>query len=184
VGGDVVVERMGVTAEEQRRPAWMLCGAPEGERGDWLVEKLAELGVACFQPVDCARGSWRTGGARRQRWERLAVAALRQSRRSHRMSVEEPVPLEELLTRLPTGGPRWLAEPRGGRPSGVPERGGPAIGLVGPAGGLSEAERAAAIASGFTPIRLSDGRLRTETAAIALAASWSSLGVPGSGGPA
>ncbi len=30
------------------------CGAPEGDRADWLVEKLAELGVATFRPVDAA----------------------------------------------------------------------------------------------------------------------------------
>ena len=38
---------------ERGSQAQVWCGAPEGERGDWLVEKLAELGIAWFQPLDC-----------------------------------------------------------------------------------------------------------------------------------
>ena len=81
VRGVVAAEVESVQREPASRPCWVLCGAPEGERSDWLVEKLAELGVVRFQPVDTARASWRRAAGRRGRWERLAVAALRQSRR-------------------------------------------------------------------------------------------------------
>src|SRR5258708_4700352 len=47
-------------------PLRLLCGAPEGERGDWLIEKLAELGVTEFVPVDTARASWSGSGVRRE----------------------------------------------------------------------------------------------------------------------
>jgi 16S rRNA (uracil1498-N3)-methyltransferase len=174
VRGEVAAEVEAVTREAPVRTAWVLCGAPEGERADWLVEKLAELGVARFQPVDTARASWRRAAGRRERWERLAVAALRQSRRTHLMTVGDPLPLERAVEGLPGGGGRWLADVAGERIAhGVLAAHSAGIGLVGPASGLDDGERAAAQRSGFVPIRLSDGRLRTETAALAWAAWWS-----------
>jgi 16S rRNA (uracil1498-N3)-methyltransferase len=177
VGEVVVAEVISVVREEPERRCWLLCGAPEGERADWLVEKLAELGVARFVPVDCARARWRRASGRKGRWERLAVAALRQSRRSHLMAIEEPAPLSQVLAGLPAGGPRWLADAAGGRLGpGSAGTGGVSVGLVGPAEGLSEGEKAAAVDAGFTAVRLAGARLRCETAALAVAAWWAGQG--------
>ena len=175
----VVVEVEAVTCEPARRQSWVLCGAPEGERADWLVEKLAELGIGRFLPVDAVRGRWRTASGRRARWERLAIAALRQSRRLHLMAVEEPVPLQQALLSLPPGSGRWLADASGADAGygQAPIGGDPAVGLVGPSGGLDDGERQAALAAGFQLLRLSDARLRTETAALAWAVWWSAGGV-------
>jgi 16S rRNA (uracil1498-N3)-methyltransferase len=46
---------------------------------------------------------------------------------------------------------------------------GPALILVGPEGGFSEAEVELCAEEGFNPVYLGDRRLRTETAAIAVA---------------
>jgi 16S rRNA (uracil1498-N3)-methyltransferase len=176
----VTAEVESIAREPAARRAWVLCGAPEGERADWLVEKLAELGVERFVPVDCARGRWKGGAGRRARWERLAIAALRQSRRVHLLSVGEPVALGEALAALPAGGSRWLADVGGAAPGPDPGQAGwPAVGLVGPSGGLDDAEREAAVAAGFRAVCLSDARLRTETAALAWAARCSAAGPGG-----
>jgi 16S rRNA (uracil1498-N3)-methyltransferase len=162
-----------VHREELRRRAWVWCGAPEGERADWLVEKLAELGVTVWQPIQCERGRWRRGADRQERWRRLAIAALRQSRRRHLMEVREPIELEAALSQVPDGSARWLATIEGGR-CGLPD---PccalSVGAIGPAGGLSARDQASLEASGFRPICLSENRLRTETAALAWAVWWS-----------
>jgi len=156
------------------RAAWVLAGAPEGERGDWLVEKLAELGVTVFQPVDCQRGAWARAAHRHERWQRLAVAALRQSRRRFRLDVRTPLPLDAATAGLPDDASAWLADADGPPASGVPPPPkGVAIGLVGPAAGLSPAERDSATARGFHAIALSDSRLRSETATLAWACWWS-----------
>lgn len=162
---------------ERTREARVLCGPPEGERGDWMVEKLAELGVAVLQPVDCERGDWERLKGRAERWRRLAVAALRQSRRRFLLEVREPLPLGEALDGLATGSARWLGDATG--PSGAtltPARTGLSIGLLGPAAGLSVAEREVVAGHGFAAICLSDSRLRTETAALAWACWWSAAG--------
>ncbi len=171
----VTVEVEAVTRQPAPRQSWVMCGAPEGERADWLVEKLAELGVGRFQPVDAARGRWRAGPGRQARWERLAIAALRQSRRLHLMAVGVPMPLREALASVPPGSSGWLAD-LSGVAGPASAAGDPAVGLVGPSGGLDDLERGLALSAGFQPVRLSDARLRTETAALAWAAWWAARG--------
>ncbi len=53
--------------------------APKGPRLDWMVEKLAELGVAEFVPVRFARSVAEVGEAKRRRLEKVAEAAAKQS---------------------------------------------------------------------------------------------------------
>lgn len=147
------------------------CGAPEGDRADWLVEKLAELGVATLRLVDAERGAWERAARRAERWERLVLAALRQSRSAHRMAIVPPAPLGATLAAPSAGGPAWLADPAGAPlAEGLAGREGAARAAVGPSGGFSEAERKLLEANGFMPTRLTTSRLRTETAALALAA--------------
>jgi 16S rRNA (uracil1498-N3)-methyltransferase len=149
----------------------LLCGAPEGERGDWLIEKCAELGVTRFIPVDCARAAWPTAD-RTERWQRLAVAALKQSRSAWLMRCEAGVPLEEAVAGLAPS-TRWLADAGGTGAERCAAVGEDAVaGIVGPASGFSGPERNVLLENGFVSVRLAPTRLRTETAAVALAALW------------
>jgi 16S rRNA (uracil1498-N3)-methyltransferase len=157
--------------EDRAREAVVWCGAPEGARADCLVEKLGEFGISALQPVDCARAAWRITGARRARWQRVAISALRQSRGSRLMLIEPPLPLAAALESIPPGASRWLADP-GGSPGQRPGPGRLSIGAVGPSGGFSPDEIALLQSAGFTPIPLASVRLRSETAALAWAAWW------------
>jgi 16S rRNA (uracil1498-N3)-methyltransferase len=163
----------------------LLCGAPEGERGDWMVEKLAELGMTRFVPVETERARW-PGRDRRERWQRLAVAAVRQSRSAWLMAVSAPVGLLDAVNQLgdvapPGAGERWLAEPEAPLPDGPGLQAlGALTGAVGGSPGFSEAEKELLLTSGFHPVALASRRLRTETAAVALAAIWAARpGGPG-----
>lgn len=178
--GEVRAEVESQVRQDRRRRGWVLCGAPEGERGDWLVEKLAELGVARFIPVDCARGRWTRAGERTSRWERLAIAALRQSRRAWRMEIMAPADLADVVAAIPGEARLWLADAGGAATASPPvdPAADLAVGVVGPAAGLEERESALLLARGCARLRLSDARLRTETAAVAWAAWWSA-GCPG-----
>jgi 16S rRNA (uracil1498-N3)-methyltransferase len=164
------------TCERGSRPArmaWVLAGPPEGERGDWLVEKLAELGVGVFQPIHCERGRWEKAEERLERWRRLAVAALRQSRRRHLMTLRAPVTLAEAVEVLPAEAARFLADPSGDPAAFIPPPAvGESAGIIGPAAGFSEAELASLRGRACRPIALADGRLRAETAALAWASWW------------
>jgi 16S rRNA (uracil1498-N3)-methyltransferase len=163
-----------VEAREHRAAppaAELLCGAPEGERGDWLVEKCAELGVTRLVPVDCDRARW-AEGRRADRWRRLAIAALRQSRGAWLMTCAPVLPMGDAVGALAPA-TRWLAD-AGGSPAEplVAAGGGAVAGAVGPASGFSGPERNLLSENGFVSVRLAPSRLRTETAAVALAVLW------------
>jgi 16S rRNA (uracil1498-N3)-methyltransferase len=174
LGEPVTLEIGDVEQIARARAASWLVGAPERGRADWLVEKLAELGVGVFQPIETERARWLSSEVRLERWGRLARAALRQSRRCHELVVHPPRELAEAMTLQEDGGAGYLADP-GGTPAGrlVPKMTGGTVGVVGPAEGFSTEEREWLTSAGFVPISLSDGRLRTETAAIAMAGWWS-----------
>ena len=168
---DVLVRVVHRHAVIEAAPRVLLVGAPEGERGDWLVEKCAELGVTRFVPVDGERAQW-PEGARVERWQRLAVAALRQSCGSHLMAIASPEELRKAVTRLPAG-ERWVADPAGGAPPASSGRPREAIcGAVGPSPGFSAQELKVLADNDFLPVALAPRRLRTETAALAMAALW------------
>lgn len=156
---------------ESARRLEVWCGAPEGDRADWLVEKLGELGVERLRLVDCERGRWEKAVQKADRWDRLALAAMRQSQSAFRMRVDPPAPLAALLAAGRDFQDGYLADPGGVSFLVCPEAlRGPAAAAVGPSGGFSDAERKLLADSAFMPTRLTASRLRTETAAVALAA--------------
>jgi 16S rRNA (uracil1498-N3)-methyltransferase len=177
VGSEVLAEVLSVESLGRKRRAWAWCGAPERGRADWLAEKLAELGVERFQPVESEGAPWPAGAARVERWKRLAIGALRQSRQAFLMEVHPPMAVEAALERAESNASRWLADSGGRSPGPSAPGAGLAIGAIGPAGGFNVRERKRFEASGFVPICLAEGRLRTETAALSWAAWWAAGGV-------
>ena len=183
IGRVVFLEVRSIETRTRLREGRLLGGAPEGERADWLIEKLAELGIAVLQPVDFARARWRRAESRAPRWRRIALAALRQSRGTFALEIRAPAPLAQILEELPPEAERWVAEASGPR---VPRAAGSdsrlSMGLVGPSAGLTGQELSTILGRGFRPIQLSDNVLRTETAALAWASWWAgSLTVADSG---
>jgi len=159
-----------------------------GPRIDWLVEKATELGVAEFAPVVSARSvvrrDARADAAHRARWERLAVAAMKQSRRAWLPRIALPLPLGAFLAaRDPI---ERLIVPWEGASSGtslgahlrarpIGSEGRVAL-LVGPEGGLTEEEAREITAAGGELVALGGAILRSETAALAAVAIIRSAG--------
>ena len=145
---------------------------PRGERMDWLVEKATELGVAAILPLLAERSVARpgSGSERVARWERIAREATAQSERLVVPVISAPVRLADALPDL--GGTQLMAVARGAGP-GLPEvvRGlrsdtARVAWLVGPEGGWTPAEVAAANDAGAVAVGLGPRILRVETAAL------------------
>lgn len=131
--------------------------APKGARLDWMVEKLAELGVAEFVPVKFARSVVEPGEGKRKRLEKIALAAAKQSG-----APVMKIAADRRVDQLPPDA--WLAAPGGAeRPSG-----GGGVVVVGPEGGLTPEEEAR-FARRFS---LGPTILRIETAAVVAAARF------------
>ena len=163
-------------------------GLSRGARMELVVQKATELGVSAIAPAFCARSVVRLDAGRARRrvshWRQVAAAACEQSGRSRIPDILEPQPLEEAL-RFRDGYPGLVLDPLA--ESGLEGVSGPADGLrlvVGPEGGLTEAEIAGACVAGCRRIGLGPRTLRTETAALAALAivgfAWGDLG-PGTG---
>ncbi|HEU5041264.1 MAG TPA: RsmE family RNA methyltransferase [Gemmatimonadales bacterium] len=158
-------------------------GAGDRERFATVVEKAVELGVTRVVPLLTERSAGvatRLRSGQLERLRRQALEGVKQSGNPWACGVEEPVAMPEFLSR-PAEGRRWLADV-GGTPIPATLGPEPVTVVVGPEGGLSEPERAAAAAAGYQPVRLGPHTLRFETAAIAAAAAVQAARLRGSNG--
>ncbi|UYG00005.1 MULTISPECIES: 16S rRNA (uracil(1498)-N(3))-methyltransferase [unclassified Halomonas] len=141
----------------------------KGDRMDYAIQKAVELGVAAITPLYTERGDVRLKDEREAKkhahWQAVAESACEQSGRATVPVVHPPMALDawlatrdeslKLMLHLATGNRFDLAE----RPAS-------AALLIGPEGGLTEQDIAAAESHGFTPLTLGPRVLRTETAPV------------------
>ncbi len=177
----VVVDAVAPPGARRGPVVHLAFATPKGSRLDWLLEKATELGAASLQQVVFERSVAGTAGATQAKRERLlghCIAAAKQAGTDFLPDLADPAPLADLLAR-PWEGVRLvgdlgeaalpLADALGGRPRQV-------LILVGPEGGLTDAERERVLAAGFVPVRIGRTTLRIETAALALLAAVTALG--------
>jgi 16S rRNA (uracil1498-N3)-methyltransferase len=150
---------------------------PKGERQKWLVEKLTELGVARLVPLHTERGVAEATPAACERLRRGVSEACKQCGRNRLLEIGEPRSVTAALADMPPGSRAVIADPGGVPldPRGLAEARS-LLALVGPEGGFTAAEIAAAEQAGAIRVGLGPHILRIETAAIALAARLAGAG--------
>jgi 16S rRNA (uracil1498-N3)-methyltransferase len=156
------LERVGpVETTEASAPTVTVAFAPvKGDRPEWVVQKLTELGVDRIVPILTARSVVRWEGERAtkavERLRRVAREGAAQSRRAWLPEVAAVSSLGSLAAL--TGVPTALANP-GGSP---PDLSRPVV-AIGPEGGWDQAE----LEAGCELVGLGSTILRAETAAVA-----------------
>lgn len=140
------------------------------ERMEWLVEKAVEVGVDEISLLDCDFSERHK--MRVDRLDRIAISAMKQSRKAWKTQINEMISLQDFLSRdLP--GQRFIAHcypeiERVDLFDTIYNK----VGdddltiMVGPEGDFSVREVEAAISKGFVPVTLGQSRLRTETAGL------------------
>jgi 16S rRNA (uracil1498-N3)-methyltransferase len=131
------------------------------------LEKVVEVGIERIIPVVSSRSN-AAPPRRTDRWQRIVIEAAKQSKQYYLPSIEPATRFDDVLA-IPAVTKIVFAE-RDGGPLKSALVGSPVLFLVGPEGGWTDAEVDAARHSGFHPISLGDGILRSETAAITGAA--------------
>jgi len=159
-----------VQFEQAPTPALTVVFAPtKGERPEWVVQKLTELGVDRVVPLVSERSVVRWSGARGraavQRLRRVAREAAAQCRRVWLPEIAEVMPFDSLVGLGARGGV-VLAQLSGDRLQAVDQ-----VVAVGPEGGWSVAE----LTSGLPTVGFGLSVLRAETAAVTAAALMVSL---------
>jgi len=148
-------------------------GIARAERMDLVVQKATELGVAAIQPVATARSIVKLDAGSRARkalrWRGIAIAACEQCGRARLPILAEPRTLASWLQEpAPAGALRiQLALDAEDSLAEAASRARRVELLVGPEGGLEDAERTAAASAGYRACRLGPRILRSETAALA-----------------
>lgn len=140
------------------------------DRMEWLVEKLVEIGINRFVPLLCTHSERKE--IKRERIEKIAVSAMKQSLKTRLPQIDEMTPLKTFIEELrDSSADRFVAYCDPEIPRRIlaqeikPKR--DTVILIGPEGDFSPQEIKATIDSGFNPVSLGDCRLRTETAALA-----------------
>jgi 16S rRNA (uracil1498-N3)-methyltransferase len=164
-GGDGTVQ-----TEARPEPLLTVVFAPvKGERPEWVVQKLTELGIDRIVPLRTERSVVRWSGARGratvERLRRVARESAAQSRRVWLPEVAETIGFEELST-LGDPGDVVLAQLSGDRPTAAQR-----VVAVGPEGGWSVSE----LAAGLPTVGFGLSVLRAETAAVTAGALLASL---------
>lgn len=155
---------------------------PKGNRADWMIEKLAEMGVSGFIPLLTARSVVHPEGAGKlDRWQRLASEAAKQSHRTGTLEISPLIALPLLLRDVqPQDAAKWFltTRPPADRFADAVkalQTGRRVYLAIGPEGGWTDQEEEAFRAAGFAAVSLTPSILRIETAALVAAgavASW------------
>ncbi len=151
-------------------PLVVAAAPPKGDRADFLVEKLTELGATRFVPLVTARSVVVPTGM--EKFRRAVIEASKQCGRNVLMAVDPPTRWAEFVRSADLPAVRLVLHPgRGALPESA--AGGAAV-AVGPEGGFTADEVAEAVAAGWGPASLGPRVLRVETAAV-VAAAWFSV---------
>ena len=132
-----------------------------------MIEKCTELGVASWTPILSERTVVHPGETKIEKLRRKVIEACKQCGRDDLMEVREPTLLSAFLSAKPSEKRGWFLDPSGdpartrARPDWV---------CVGPEGGWTETELAAATDVGWSPQSFPNHVLRIETACLAAAA--------------
>jgi 16S rRNA (uracil1498-N3)-methyltransferase len=148
---------------------------PKGDRGELAVEVMTEVGVDEIVPWAAARCVTRWRAERRDkslaRWRTTAREAAKQARRAWLPVVSELASTGQVAERIEAAAAIVVLHEAAPTPLGSLElpRTGEIIAVVGPEGGITQAEIDAFTAAGGRPARLGPTILRTSTAGVAAA---------------
>jgi 16S rRNA (uracil1498-N3)-methyltransferase len=161
-------------------PIVLIQGISRGDKMDYTVQKVVELGVSAIQPVFTERGGVDLTAERLRRkldhWQRIIISACEQCGQNQLPKLYPPLPLATWLAQSTPLGLRLVLDPAAAQ--GLRAFAAPTTALtvlVGPEGGLSTAEIAVAHQYAFMGVRLGPRILRTETAGLAALAAIQAL---------
>ena len=164
-------------AAEAAVPVTLAQAVLKSDKMDEVVRDAVMLGVAAVQPVVTKRTEATVAslirGAKVDRWRRVAIASVKQSRRAVVPAIQMPLTLEHALDEPPAALRLMLVEP--GVTDGVekisslqslPTPRDAAV-MIGPEGGWTEGECAAARDRGVRLVTLGHRTLRADAVAVA-----------------
>lgn len=155
-------------------PLTLAVALPKGDRQKWMVEKLTELGCGRLVPLVTTRGVAEATPGALERLTRSAIEACKQCGRNTLLEISAPRGLADVIAEHDPATLRLVADPTGDALGAVLDtdaRVRTVLALIGPEGGFTPEELAAAKTAGFVAVGLGRHILRVETAAVTIAAA-------------
>jgi len=160
---------------------YLFQGLPKADKMELIIQKAVELGVHAVIPVSCKRSVVKLDDKKAKskitRWQQIAEAAAKQSKRSIIPEVKEVLSMKEAVALAEQCEvkliPYELAEGMEKTKEIINSlKPGEDVAIfIGPEGGFEESEVQLAIENGIVPITLGKRILRTETAGMTVL-SW------------
>lgn len=149
-----------------------------GERMDWLVEKATEIGVDEISFITCERGE--RARVNPDRFQRIAISAIKQSKQFHIPIIHHQVSLEHLVSQKSSATTAYICWCEAGNEPLLSERliqsqQKDLLIMVGPEGDFTPREVDLALQHGATPVSLGPTILRTETAGLMVLCTAASI---------
>ncbi len=147
----------------------------KGERMDYALQKVAEMGAASVSLIRFERNEVRLNEQRMERkrshWHGVLTSACEQCGLNRVPALQGPLELADMLA-APAAGPRLVAHAEGATsgPAGLDTAAAVTL-ITGPEGGLTDTELDACRQAGCQEFALGERVLRAETAPVALMAA-------------
>lgn len=160
------------TEENRQSPLdlHLAIGISRGERMDWVLQKATELGVTHIIPLLTERTEVKIQGEKQdkkmQHWQQIIISACEQCQRNLLPVLHNPQLIDDWLKQVDTEY-RFVLHHRNQQGLGSMAKPRSLTLLIGPEGGLTEAEIILAEHEKFQSLRLGPRVLRTETAPVA-----------------
>ena len=173
---DVDAEILSQTFSPPRTKGRIIVAAclPKGDRQKWMLEKLTEIGVDSFVPLQTERSVADTKKLKVDKLSTHVIAAAKQCRRNWLMNIEPSQSLSQLVAENSGKKRLIIAHPdeKTAHPTHVQQHAvwPDVVLMIGPEGGFTRAEVDAALQNGCDTMAWPDTILRTETAAVVLSA--------------
>lgn len=131
------------------------------DRMEWFLEKATEIGLSKLTFLKCDHNE--RGQMKLDRLEKIAISAMKQSKRYFLPELVEFIPFADFVKNHPNG---YIGHCYESQKKPLNELTNRQVFLIGPEGDFSEVEVKLALEQGYQAVSLSDFRLRTETAAL------------------
>lgn len=175
-----VIQEVAPSASESPLKLSIAIALLKGEKFDFVIQKLTELGVNAVVPLIAERADVRlrtdADATRKvERWRRIALEAAKQCGRARLMTIEQPLSFEEFTKRdrADEGETRLLFAERDGESFdsvlNSAQSSSRITAIVGSEGGWANDEISDARQAGWQIVTLGGRIMRAETAAIAVA---------------
>lgn len=139
-----------------------------GDRMEWACEKITELGVSSFTLFQSDHSE--RAKVNMERMKKVVLSAMKQSHGSWLPTVQV-LPFQEAIKSHPHIKQKYIAHCGVGDKVSMLEVLTPSAVMIGPEGDFSQKEVESAEKAGWLPLNLGEQILRTETAAVAVAAA-------------